>query len=383
MMIKNRHTTRCLKKPCKMKIISFITLWCVLGSPLIADAYKWKYCPVITDQGQFKQHQKWQSSMGKLNSILGNEQYVEIKSGMAVEAAQKEITGILTKTSEGYISAISAAWKQHAIAISAHTNQVDYSPYAKSAYACFAREESIGIAQGGVFANEQYVDLLETTQAFSKQTDTIKARQKLYEKLADPEESEIENSGRLFPFDNQIGEEEAGQIAETIIIATDPLPYPILIDEYQKNVPAGLKFMATKKVKDLHVSIAQQALADIISKKLAVYDMKDWSKKVSLLLADQLPESRLSADQILDIQVGSRYSDPNRTVRIHQLTQTGVYRELVAGKAVNLELSRRILRHAEKEVFMTASAETLSTNVETLPDLMEVYQYNIGHAYGD
>ena len=84
--------------------------------------------------------------------------------------------------------------------------------------------------------------------------------------------------------------------------------------------------------------------------------MKDWSKKISPVVAGQLPEGKLSADQILDVQVGSRYRDPNRMIRIHQLSQTGIYRELVACKAVNLELSRRILRHAEKEVFMAAGA---------------------------
>lgn len=365
-----------------MKIIPFITLLSILSAPVIADA-SFYYCPVINDSGQSKEHNKWKSSMGKWNSILAKEQNTEINNGQSTVAAQKEITGILTKTSEGYISAVSAAFKQHAIALASYTNQVDYSPYAKSLDACFAREGSVGMAQGQVFENEQYVGLLGTTQEVSKQTDTIKAKQKLFKKLAVPEEKEIEDSGRLFPSDNQIGEEETGQIAETIIVATDPLPYPILTDEHQKNVPAGLKFMATKKVKDLHVSLAQQALAEIVSKKIAIYDMKEWSSKISPLLAGRLPEGRLSADQILDIQVDSRYSDPNRTVRIHQLTQTGVYRELVAVKAVNLELSRRILRHAEKEVFMAASAESLSTNIEMIPDLLENYEYNIGHAYGD
>jgi len=314
---------------------------------------------------------------------LSEELTTEMKRDRSLVAAQKEITGIFAKTSEGYISAVSAAFKQHAIALSAHANQVDYSPYAKSLGACSARAESVGVANGQISANKQYVSLLTTVQEVSKQTDAIKAKQKLYKKLSDPEEKEIENSGRLFPSDNHIGKEEAAQIAETIIVATDPLPYPILIDEHQKNVPAGLKFMATKKIKDLHISLAQQALAEIVSKKIAVYDMKDWSAKVSPLLAGQLPEGQLSADQVLDIQVGSRYSDPNRPVRIHQLTQTGIYREMVAVSAVSLELSRRILRHAEKEVFMTAGAETLSINVGMLPDLSEVYQYNIEHAYGD
>ncbi len=316
-------------------------------------------------------------------SILNIEQTTEIGNGKPLVAAQKEITGIYSKTSEGYISSVSAAFAQHAITLSAYENQVDYSQYAKSVDGCFAREGSVGIAQGQVMANDQYTGLVQTTQDVSEQTDSISAKKKLYHKLADPEEKEIENSGRLFPSDNQIGEEEAGQIAETIIIATDPLPYPILINEHQKNVPAGLRYMATKQIKDLHVSLAQQALTEIVSKKIAVYDMKDWSAKVSPILASQLPEGQLSADQILDIQVGSRYKDPNRTVRIHELTQTGVYRELVTIKAVNLELSRRILRHAEKEVFLAASAETLSTNLEMLPELSEIHSDIMERAYGD
>lgn len=365
-----------------MKKISLITLLSLLGSPVIADA-GYYYCPVIFDQGQNMQHQKWTNSMSKWNSILADEQITETQKGLSTEAAQKEITGIFIKTSESYISAVSAAFKQHAIALAAHTNQGDYSPYAKSLDACFAREESAGIAQGQVYANEQYVGLLKSTQDISNLSDVSKTKKKLFRKLADPEEKEIEDSGRLFPFDNQIDEEEAGKIPETIILATDPLPYPILIDENQKNVPAGLKYMATKTIKDLHVSTAQQALTEIVSKKIAVYDMKDWSAKVSPLLAGQLPEGEVSADQLLDIQVGIRYKDPNRTVRIHELSPTGVYRELVAVKAVNLELSRRILHHAEKEVFMSASAETLSTNVDMLPELMKNYEYNIERADGD
>lgn len=366
----------------KIKTISLIALVSIFSAPVISDA-GFYYCPVITDRGQNNQHKKWGKSMSKWNSVLSDEYATELDKGPPEEAAQKEITANFSKTSENYVSSVSAAFRQHAIALSVHMNQRDYSPYAKSLDACFAREESTGIAQGQVYANQQYVGLLETTQEYSKQTDTIKTKQKLFKKLADPDETVIEDSGRLFPADNQISKEESKQIEETIILATDPLPYPILTDEYQKNVPAGLKFMATKKIKDLHVSVAQQALAEIVSKKIAVYDMKDWSTKVSPILAGRLPEGELSADQLLDLQVGMRFQDPNRIVRNHKLLPTGAYRELAAVKAVNLELSRRILRHAEKEIFMAASSEALSTNIDMLPELSKTYGYNIGQAYGD
>ena len=364
------------------KIISCIALLVLFCAPVIAKA-GFYYCPVISDTDQDEQHNKWKSYMSDWSSTVSEELSTERENGKPLVAAQKQITGIILETSKSYIAAISAAFAQHAVALSAYENQQDYSPYAKSLDGCFAREGSAGIAQGQVMANSQYVGLVETIQEVSKQTDSISAQKKIYHKLADPEEKTIEDSGRLFPSDNQIRLEDAEQVAETIILATDPLPYPILVDEHQKNVPAGLKFMATKQIKDLHVSLAQQALSEIVSKKIAVYDLKDWSKKVSPLLAGQLPEGKLSADQILDIQVGARYKDPNRTVRIHEMTQTGVYRELATLTAINLELSRRILHHAEKEVFMAASAETLSTNIEMLPDLSEAHSYSVETAHGD
>lgn len=365
-----------------MKIIFSIVLLVLLSVPVIVSA-GFYYCPVISDTGQDNEHDNWKSSMSDWGATLEDELNTENDNGKSLVTAQKKITSSFSETSKGYISAISAAFAQHAIALSSYESQVDYSPHAKSLDACSAKEGAAGIAQGQVLANDQYSGLLETTQSVSKQTDTIKAAKKINAKLADPEEVKIENYGRLFPSNNQIAKDETEQIAETIILATDPLPYPILIDEKQKNAPAGQKYMATKQIKDLHVSLAQQALDEIVSKKMAVYDLKDWSANVSPLLASQLPEGKLSADQVLDLQVGSRYKDPNRVVRIHELSQTGLYRELVTLQAVNLEISRRILRHAEKEVFIQASAETLSTNLEMLPELSESYSVNIKRTHGD
>ena len=349
-----------------MKTLSSLLLLILLCVPVIVNA-GFYYCPIISDTGQDDEHDEWKSSMSDWGSTLADELSTETDNGKPLVTAQKKITASFSETSKGYISAVSAAFAQNALALAAYENQVDYSPYAKSLDACYAKKGSAGMAQGQVLANDQYSGLLETTRSVSKQTDTIKATKKIFAKLADPEEVTIEDSGRFFPPNNQITKDEAGEIAETIILATDPLPYPILIDEKQKNAPAGQKYMATKKIKDIHIALAQQALEEIVSKKMAVYDMKDWSTKVSPLLASQLPEGKLSADQVLDLQVGSRYRDPTRVVRIHELSQTGLYRELVTLQAVNLEISRRILRHAEKEVFLKASAETLSTNLEMLP----------------
>ena len=141
-------------------------------------------------------------------------------------------------------------------------------PYAKSLDACFAREGTAGIAQGQVMANKHYVGLLGTTQEItrSKQTPS-EAKQKIFKKLADPEEKEIEDSGRMFPSDDQIKQADIGHMAETIIVATDPLPYPILIDEHQKNVPAGQKYMATKKIKDFVFPLLSRLLQRSYPKK--------------------------------------------------------------------------------------------------------------------
>lgn len=365
-----------------MKRIPLLITLCVLISPTIVNA-KFFYCPVIIDQGQLQQHMKWQMKMADWNSTLGEELSNDINSGQSIESAQKNITGAIRKSSEGYISAISAAFKQHAISLAVYENGEGYYPFADSIDGCAAGEETVKMGKGDSVAQKQYVDLLNTVQSASKQADTIRARKKFYKKLADPEENTIEDSGRLFPLDNNISEEEAGQIAETIIVATDPLSSSNLIDDHQKNVRAGQKYMATKKVKDAHVSFAQQALADIVSKKIAVYDMKDWAEKVSPLVASQLPDGLLSADQILDIQVGSRYNDPNRTIHVHRLKKIELYRELVAMKTVRLEFSRRILRHTQKEVFLTASAETLSTNIEMLPQIDNLRNSIEGKDYGN
>lgn len=346
--------------------MALLALFIVSVVPIKSEA-SWFYCPVINDPGQRQQHGKWGDKAEDWISTLLEEQYYEYTKGEDAESAQKLITSAYSESSKAFITAVSAAWKQHAITLAVHDNQMDFSQDAKAPGACFTEDETVKTSSGTIYINKYQNKANDTVRGYALQDADTRSTSKLYKSLADPADHEIVDSSRFFPAQNNITEEEANNLLETIVLATDPFIVPILTDSDQKEISAGLEYEANKQYKDINVSMSQQALIEIISKKIAAYDMADWAEKVSPVIASTVTTDKLSADQLLDFQVAVRYSDPNWTTNVGELTHTGVYRELASMNAVSLEFSRRVLRHAEKEIALMASSESLEANKAVMP----------------
>jgi hypothetical protein len=150
-------------------------------------------------------------------------------------------------------------------------------------------------------------------------------------------------------------DEQAAEASRVAFVITNQVPdYKLISPEHYLKKP-GEKYQSFRKMKIAKISLSQKIMANYLARKAAVYPLGEWANNIQKKTADisesAVVDGKVSADTILDLEVRSRYMNPQFEKQLHTKNEIGVLHEILAMQTVNLELQRLELEHQE---FMTA-----------------------------
>lgn len=335
-----------------MGILRTITLVLLIGIvPDIARASCSGCCPIIYDAGEIG----YAASMTAFDKLA--EQIISEKVDQFIGLAgdntngEKEIQAAM-KTYEGVANSAAATLEQHATAMRLTEQSKYFSPLSHSAFACCG-EQVTQLAVGAV--DKRLVDdkLYEQSLVYNNQwTNRTAQSQQMRADWTGSNTLDVINAGNIFPLDGTLtmDELEAGSALSNFILHPNPAP---TISTGQLATPAGEKYELLRQVKLIRLGPSQKAMGSLISSKAPVYSAQDWAEQLYVATGmtgtpDTVKDGKLSQSSVLDTQIRSRYANPNYLIDMHRKPENGLIRELLAVKAVKLEVLRKRLEVARQ-----------------------------------
>lgn len=269
-------------------------------------------------------------------------------------ASLKQFAGQIQVIKKAQTTVVVAAIKQHAVALVAHKNAMNYSEPSKSLTPCEDQEKAIGVIQGS--ANKNIVEKT-TYKALMDRNSNSSSSNETSVKLDAFIDDRSSTAGSTLFLDggNTMTEEQSAEASRVAFAITNQVPDYKLISPEHFSREAGEKYQSFRKMKIVKVSLSQKIMTNYLARKAAVYPLGEWANKIKDNTFDvtesTVVNGMVSADTILDLEVGDRYMNPQFEKNLHTKFEAGVLREILAMQAVNLEFQRLELEHQE---FMTA-----------------------------
>jgi len=269
-------------------------------------------------------------------------------------ASQRQFAGQIESIKKAQTSVVVAAIKQHAIALIAQKNAMNYSEASKSLTPCEDQKKAIGVLEGS--ANQNIIGKIAydaMMERNSNSTSSNETRIKLDAFIDD--RSATAGLVLLLDGGNSMASEQSAEASRVAFVITNQLPDYELISADKYSSEIGEKYQSFRKIKIAKISLSQKIMANYLARKAAVYPLGAWADKIKEKTYDisesGVVDGKVSADTILDLEVRSRYQNPQFEKELHTKLQAGVLHEILAMQAVNLEFQRLELEHQE---FMTA-----------------------------
>ena len=272
-------------------------------------------------------------------------------------AAQKQFAGQIETTKKAQIAAVVAAIKQHAVALIAHKNEMNYSAGSKSPTACADREKAVGILEGSANQGSTQAKIYEVMM---DRNSNASSSNETRDKLDAVIDARSGTAGSILLLDggNTMTNEESAEASRVAFVITNQAPDYKLISEKHFSTEAGEKYQSFRKMKIAKISLSQKIFASYLARKAAVYPLGEWADTIKDKTFDKsesaVVDGKVSADTILDLEVSSRYMNPQFEKELHTNLEAGVLREILAMRAVSTEFARLELEHQEYMTALTA-----------------------------
>lgn len=272
-------------------------------------------------------------------------------------AAQKQFAGQIETTKKAQIAAVVAAIKQHAVALIAHKNAMNYSSGSKSSTACADQEKAVGIVEGSANQNMAEAKIYES---MIDRNSNASSSHETKDKLDGFIDANSGTAGSILLQDggNTMTKEQLAEASRVAFVITNQVPDYKLISEKHFSTEVGEKYQSFRKMKIAKISLSQKIFASYLARKAAVYPLGQWANTIKDKTFDKsesaVVDGKVSADTILDLEVSSRYMNPQFEKELHTNLEAGVLREILAMRAVSTEFERLELEHQEYMTALTA-----------------------------
>lgn len=271
-------------------------------------------------------------------------------------ASLKQFAGQIESIKKAQTNVVVAAIKQHAIVLVAHRNAMNYSEASKSLTPCEDQEKAIGLIEG--LANQELIEKITYEAMLDRNSNALSSNETRVKLDAFIDNRSLTaGSTLLLDGENTMTEEQSAEASRVAFVITNQVPDYKLISPEHFSTEVGEKYQSFRKIKIAKISLSQKIMASYLARKAAVYPLGEWANSIKDKTFDVsesiVVDGKVSADTILDLEVRSRFMNPQFEKRLHTKNEVGVLHEILAMRNVNLEFQRLELEHQE---YMTALA---------------------------
>ena len=301
-------------------------------------------------------------------------------------AAQKQLAGQIESIKKAQTTAVVAMIKEHALALIAHQNAMNYSESSKSLTPCADQEKAIGVLEGS--ANQKIIQKTIYDAMMDRNSNSLSSNE-TRKKLDDFIDNRSLTAGSTLLLDggNTMTKEQSAEASRVAFVIVNQSPDYKLISEEQFSSEAGEKYQAIRKMKIAKLSLSEKIMTNYLARKAATYPLGEWANNIEATTHDisesTVVDGKVSADTILDLEVRSRYMNPQFEKKLHTKSEVGVLHEILAMQAVSTEFQRLELEHQEYMTALTAfRSGTLSQEINgALSEQMndQILQSNYKH----
>lgn len=283
------------------------------------------------------------------------------------ETAELKITDATAKAEmSAQTSATFASLKAHALSRNITANTDIWSPLAQSDFACTSECMKRSILLGHRAPAETADKIAEVAtdfnQAYSSWDDLFNSVSTSYTSGAT---NGLTDGRRLLPT-GQLTDSHT-ELAQQIIMLTNPIP---AIDRsgYGNDSTPKDYYETLRTTKNMALAITQRVLGHQAGDIAPAYSLSSdsWASELESSLGGNMGDvdfgQNISARGALNLQVKSRYANPNWHIDMHRKTPTGGLRTLAAMNAVQLELKKKLYFVNQDNVILQATLSSLESN---------------------
>ena len=239
-----------------------------------------------------------------------------------------------------------------------------------------SKPEIVGRVQSGLIAEKKVQgklssDIQEYNNNFTSTQAVIDA---LHEK-----ETEDTTPENLLPKNQTLSAESVKKAQSLNEMITNPVP-DLQISDDDKKKETGKEYEVVQKVKAARMMIPQE----VFNRNIAAHSPSIPAEEKVMEIYESMGGTGTEEDAgivngmispyaMLDLQVKSRYANPNWYLGLNSKNEVGLMRELVTMNAVGLEIQRRQLELTQLTALMLAQDVAQKVNAESNRELKELY----------
>jgi hypothetical protein len=160
-------------------------------------------------------------------------------------------------------------------------------------------------------------------------------------------------------FESVIQKEDQKAALESLIYLSDPQP-PRPLSENEKNKERATQYEAERDLRNRHMAIVQQVLADHVARRMPSMPLGAWATEQWLIMGGTgdpagVVDGYMSTTSVIDMLVDSRIGNPNwHSITVPSLNDTGLKREQLYMEAARLYIEREQMRMMEQLLLLSA-----------------------------
>ncbi len=224
---------------------------------------------------------------------------------------------------------------------------------------------------------ETVAKAVEHSSKFYRAIDAKKANQEMLANAQEP------NEMAKAMFASVVEKDDRKAVLESVFYLSDPQP-PRPLSENEKQSRLGLEYEVERNIRNRHMAIVQQVLADHVARRipsmpLEAWAVDQWNKMGGEGSPTGVVDGLMSANSVIDMLVESRVGNPNwLTVTVPSMNDTGLKREQLYMDAARLYIEREKMRMTEQLLVLSALdiADRLSQKSDTR---LKQLQVNMEH----
>jgi hypothetical protein len=160
-------------------------------------------------------------------------------------------------------------------------------------------------------------------------------------------------------FGSVVEKEDQKAVLESLIYLSDPAP-PRPLSDHEKTKPQGIEYSSERELRNRHMAIVQQVLADHVARRMPSMPLGAWASEQWKSMGGTgepagVVDGYMSAISVVDMLVDSRIGNPNWTsTTVPSLNDTGLKREQLYMEAARLYIEREQMRMMEQLLVLNA-----------------------------
>ncbi|MGD9369154.1 MAG: hypothetical protein PVH87_25835 [Desulfobacteraceae bacterium] len=171
-------------------------------------------------------------------------------------------------------------------------------------------------------------------------------------------------------FGSVVEKEDQKAVLESVIYLSDPSP-PRPLSDHEKTKPQATQYESERELRNRHMAIVQQVLADHVSRRIPSMPLGAWASEQWQSMGGTgepagVVDGYMSATSVVDMLVDSRIGNPNwSSTTVPSLNDTGLKREQLYMDAARLYIEREQMRMMEQLLVLNALNMAGRLNSET------------------